>query len=155
MEILLIITQIENWVSNYLSGTVISYFATSLDSIQLIFSLQMVEFEKFQASTSTECIDRGMFEEEQCIGAVWLEGCKVAAIGIKVSKWVTMHGFALNVCPDLSGFERIIPCGLVDRSVGSMAEFVLDINPDLVRQQIVKVFSEIFEVEILESQNKV
>ena len=86
---------------------------------------------------------------------VWLEGRKVAAIGIKVSKWVTMHGFALNVCPDLSGFDRIVPCGLVDRSVGSMAEFVLDINPDLVRQQIVKVFSEIFEVEILESQNKV
>lgn len=82
---------------------------------------------------------------------VWLEGRKVVAIGIKVSKWITMHGFALNVCPDLSGFDRIVPCGIVDRSVGSMSEFIPDINPDLVRQQIVKVFSEVFEVELLES----
>jgi lipoyl(octanoyl) transferase len=89
---------------------------------------------------------------------VWLEGRKVAAIGIKVSKWITMHGFALNVCPDLSGFDKIVPCGIIDRSVGSMAEFIPDINPDLVRQQIVKVFSEVFEVELLdidiESQHK-
>jgi lipoyl(octanoyl) transferase len=80
---------------------------------------------------------------------VWLEGRKVAAIGIKVSKWITMHGFALNVCPDLSGFDRIVPCGIVDRSVGSMADFIPTINPDLVRQQIIEVFSEIFKVDIL------
>jgi lipoyl(octanoyl) transferase len=83
---------------------------------------------------------------------VWLEGRKVAAIGIKVSKWITMHGFALNVCPDLSGFDRIVPCGIADRSVGSMAEFIPNIDPNLVRQKIIKVFSEIFQVEILDSQ---
>jgi lipoyl(octanoyl) transferase len=79
---------------------------------------------------------------------VWVEGRKVAAIGIKVTKWITMHGFALNICPDLSGFDRIIPCGIADRSVGSMAEFIPDINLDLVRQQIIKAFSDIFNVEI-------
>jgi lipoyl(octanoyl) transferase len=83
---------------------------------------------------------------------VWLDGRKMAAIGIKVSRWITMHGFALNVCPDLSGFEQIVPCGITDRSVGSMAQFIPDINPDLVRQQIIKVFSEVFQVEMLESQ---
>ncbi len=81
---------------------------------------------------------------------VWVEGRKVAAIGIKVTKWITMHGFALNVCPDLSGFDRIVPCGLVDRSVSSMAEFIPNIDSDLVRQQIIKVFGEIFEVEMLD-----
>ncbi|NCR46913.1 MAG: lipoyl(octanoyl) transferase LipB, partial [Microcystis aeruginosa SX13-01] len=40
---------------------------------------------------------------------VWVEGYKIAAIGIKVSHWITYHGFALNVCPDLSGFAEIIP----------------------------------------------
>ncbi len=83
---------------------------------------------------------------------VWLEGRKVAAIGIKVSKWITMHGFALNVCPDLSGFAQIVPCGIVDRSVGSMAEFIPTINPYLVREQIVQVFGEIFGIEMLANQ---
>jgi lipoyl(octanoyl) transferase len=81
---------------------------------------------------------------------VWVEGRKVAAIGIKVSKWITMHGFALNVCPDLSGFDRIVPCGIADRSVGSMAEFIPDVKLDLVRQQIIQVFSDIFQVEMLD-----
>ncbi len=83
---------------------------------------------------------------------VWLEGRKVAALGIKVTKWITMHGFALNVCPDLTGFDRIVPCGIADRSVGSMAEFIPDINPDLVREQIIQVFSEIFETKMLVKQ---
>jgi lipoyl(octanoyl) transferase len=83
---------------------------------------------------------------------VWVEGRKIAAVGIKVSRWITMHGFALNVCPDLSGFDRIIPCGIADRSVGSMAEFIPDINLDLVRQQTIEVFSDVFQVEMLIGQ---
>jgi lipoyl(octanoyl) transferase len=79
---------------------------------------------------------------------VWVEGRKIAAIGIKVSKWITMHGFALNVCPDLTGFDRIVPCGISDRSVCSMAEFIPDLNPDLVRAQIISVFADLFEVKI-------
>jgi lipoyl(octanoyl) transferase len=79
---------------------------------------------------------------------VWIDGQKVAAIGIKVSKWITMHGFALNVCPDLSGFDQIIPCGIVDRSVTSMSNFIPNIDPNLVRHQIITRFTEIFQVEI-------
>jgi lipoyl(octanoyl) transferase len=63
-----------------------------------------------------------------------------------------MHGFALNVCPDLSGFDRIVPCGICDRSVGSMAQFIPDINPDLVREQIIQVFGEVFGIEMLEGE---
>ncbi len=91
-------------------------------------------------------------ERIDSLTGVWVEDRKIAAIGIKVTKWISMHGFALNVCPDLAGFDQIVPCGIVDRSVGSMAEFIPDINPNLVRQQIIKVFSEVFEVEILASQ---
>ena len=86
---------------------------------------------------------------------VWVEGRKIAAIGIKVTKWISMHGFALNVCPDLTGFDRIVPCGIADRSVGSIAEFIPDINPNLVRQQIIKVFSEVFEVKMLDIDLKI
>jgi lipoyl(octanoyl) transferase len=81
---------------------------------------------------------------------VWLEGCKVAAIGIKVSRWITMHGLALNVCPDLSGFERIIPCGIMDKSVGSLAQFIPGITVAEVLPSVVSKFAEVFEVEWVE-----
>ena len=79
---------------------------------------------------------------------VWLEGRKVAAIGIKVSRWITMHGFALNVCPDLTGFERIVPCGIYDKQVGSIAEFIPEINLEQVRFQVAAAFAEVFDVEM-------
>lgn len=81
---------------------------------------------------------------------VWLEGKKVAAIGIKVRRWITMHGFAINVCPDMKGFERIVPCGIADRPVGSLAEFVPDITVQRVRVDVAKAFATVFDVELVE-----
>ncbi len=80
---------------------------------------------------------------------VWVEGRKVAAIGIKVSRWITMHGFALNVCPDLSGFERIVPCGIANKPVGSLAQFIPDITVEQVRQSVAAIFGEVFNVELI------
>ncbi len=81
---------------------------------------------------------------------VWLEGRKVAAIGIKVRRWITMHGFALNVCPDLTGFERIVPCGISDKPVGSIAQFIPEITFDQVRFQVAVAFADVFGVELVE-----
>jgi len=80
---------------------------------------------------------------------VWVRGHKVAAIGIKVSRWVTMHGFALNVCPDLAGFRQIVPCGIADRPVGRMADWIPEIDPLRVRETLAQVFAEVFEVEMM------
>ena len=80
---------------------------------------------------------------------VWLEGHKVAAIGIKVSRWITMHGFALNVCPELSGFERIVPCGIADKPVGSLAQFIPGITVEQVRQSVATIFAQVFEVQLI------
>ena len=82
---------------------------------------------------------------------VWLEGYKVAAIGIKVSRWITMHGFALNVCPDLTGFQRIVPCGIADKPVGSLAQFLPDIQLEQVRQEVAQAFAEVFHVRLIGS----
>jgi lipoyl(octanoyl) transferase len=83
---------------------------------------------------------------------VWLQGRKVAAIGIKVSRWITMHGFALNVCPDMTGFERIIPCGISDKPVGSLAEWIPEITCQEVRFYVAQSFADVFGVELVESQ---
>jgi lipoate-protein ligase B len=59
-------------------------------------------------------------EREPAYTGVWCEGAKVAAIGVRISRGITMHGFALNVSPDLSYFDLIVPCGIPDRAVTSM-----------------------------------
>jgi lipoate-protein ligase B len=53
---------------------------------------------------------------------VWAGDKKIAAIGVKVSRWITLHGIALNVSPDLQHFDFIVPCGIRDKSVTSIAK---------------------------------
>lgn len=59
---------------------------------------------------------------EQGLTGVWTSGGKIAAIGVRVARGVSMHGFAINVDPDLGYFGRIIPCGITDRAVTSVRE---------------------------------
>lgn len=76
---------------------------------------------------------------------VWVEDRKIAAIGIKVSRWITMHGFAFNINTDLSFFSGIIPCGISDKDVTSIKkEIKSDIRIDEVKERIVKNFAGIF-----------
>ena len=84
---------------------------------------------------------------------VWLEGGKVAAIGIKVRRWITMHGFALNVCPDLSGFRHIIPCGIDNKPVVSIANFIPPIEIQRVRSDLAGIFSQVFQVDLIEGES--
>ena len=79
---------------------------------------------------------------------VWVEGYKIAAIGIKVSHWITYHGFAINVCPDLSGFAEIIPCGIANKPVGSLQQFLPNISLMQVQRDLSRVFASVFGVEL-------
>ena len=81
---------------------------------------------------------------------VWLEGKKIAAIGIKVRRWITMHGFAINVCPNLEGFKQIVPCGIADKPVGSLQEFIPHITVEQVRVDIASAFAAVFQVALVE-----
>jgi lipoyl(octanoyl) transferase len=76
---------------------------------------------------------------------VWAAGAKVAAIGVRVQGGVTTHGFALNVDPELSWFDAIVPCGLADASVTSMAE-ILGAAPAIheVQSAVLTAFESVF-----------
>ncbi|MDM1396369.1 lipoyl(octanoyl) transferase LipB [Myroides odoratimimus] len=76
---------------------------------------------------------------------------KICAMGVRASRWVTMHGFALNVNSDLGYFDNIIPCGIRGKGVTSLnVELgVEQVDEDEVRAKIIKYFSELFEVEII------
>jgi len=78
---------------------------------------------------------------------VWLHNQKIAAIGIKVSRWITMHGFSLNVNPDLSGFEQIVPCGIHNRAVGSLASYIPNIDIATVQATLISQFSQVFQLD--------
>lgn len=75
---------------------------------------------------------------------------KICAMGIRCSRWITMHGFALNVNTDLSYFNNIIPCGIVNKQVTSIEREVgVKINFEEVKEKIKKNFSRVFDVEII------
>ena len=89
---------------------------------------------------------------------VWIEDRKICAIGIKVSRWVTMHGFAFNVNTDLNLFDGIIPCGISDKSVTSLnKELEKEIDLNEVKENIIYHFYNIFKYEQIEfnSKNKI
>ncbi len=79
---------------------------------------------------------------------VWVSGEKIAAIGIRVSHWVTMHGFALNVNTDLARFQRIIPCGIFHRGVTSLGQLLRRrLDQEEVSRIVVSKFEEVFGVQ--------
>ncbi len=84
---------------------------------------------------------------------VWVNNYKVAAIGIKVKRWVTMHGFSINVCPDLQGFKNIIPCGIEDKSVGSLQQFLPDITLEEIQIKVIEIFARVFQVQLINIVN--
>jgi lipoyl(octanoyl) transferase len=59
-------------------------------------------------------------QRRESLTGVWVENRKIASIGVGVRHWITMHGFALNVCGDLSPFDHIVPCGINDVAITSM-----------------------------------
>ena len=96
------------------------------------------------------CADYGIEAARiEGLTGVWVDDEKICAMGIRCSRWVTMHGFAFNVNTDLYYFDHIIPCGIEDKAVTSLAK-ILDhpVDEAAVKKRITKNVAAVFDVEI-------
>lgn len=98
-------------------------------------------------------LDAGRIEH---LTGVWIDDRKIAAIGIKVSRWITMHGFAFNINTDLDLFSGIIPCGITDKAVTSLSNELklAEVPLSEVREKLVYHFKRIFNYDSIEMKAK-
>lgn len=75
---------------------------------------------------------------------VWIDNSKIAALGVRVTRHVTMHGFALNVSVNLDDYTGIIPCGIVDKGVTSLHLHKPNVTLDEVKPVVIETFCEVF-----------
>ena len=84
-------------------------------------------------------------QRNEGLTGVWVGDEKIAALGVRISRWVTMHGFSLNVNPDLSFYDGIIPCGIFDHGVTSMEQLLGETqNNDNVKNMVIEKFNKYF-----------
>ena len=137
-------------------GQIVGYPIVDLDNFKSDIFKYMRDLEEAIIRTIAEYGLKGERSEGET--GVWLDvgkpyARKICAMGVKTSKWVTMHGFALNVNTDLRYFEYIIPCGIKDKSVTSLARELerkfSDVEVLEVKEKIKKHFSEVFGAELI------
>jgi len=132
-------------------GQIIAYPILDLDNFSTDIHLYMRNLEEVIIKTIADYGLQGQRSKGET--GVWLDigtpkARKICAMGVHTSRWVTMHGFALNVNTDLSYFDGIIPCGIQDKGVTSLAdELGKSIDENSVREKIIKNFSKIFKVQ--------
>jgi lipoic acid synthetase len=110
---------------------------------------------KLEAVLIAVCADFGIDAgRSDGFTGVWVGDEKIAAIGVRVSRGRTRHGFALNVDPDLSMFEHIVPCGIRDRGVTSMARLLArSVDMHAVVDRVVARFGEVFECDTADRED--
>lgn len=133
-------------------GQIVGYPILDLDRFYTDIHRYLRDLEDVIIRT---CADFGIDADRFDKGTgVWITGQegnerKICAMGIRCSRWVTMHGFALNVAPELDHFSMIVPCGIQDRGVTSMEmELLQTLDRSRVEEVITGQFSTVFDADV-------
>lgn len=134
-------------------GQIVGYPILDLDNFVPDIRRYMRNLEEVIIRTIAEYGLKGERSEGET--GVWLDvgkpyARKICAMGVKASRWVTMHGFALNVNTDMKYFDYIVPCGIKDKAVASLKqELEREVPLEEVKAKIERHFLEVFEAELL------
>ena len=125
-------------------GQLVGYPILDLHNYKKSISWYMRSLEQLIIDTLAEY---GITAERKVgLTGVWVGDEKIAALGVRVTRWVTMHGFALNVTPDLIYYSSIIPCGIFEYGVTSIAKLVTnEITVNSVKRVLTKMFMNQFQ----------
>ena len=134
-------------------GQIVGYPILDLDN----FFTDIHKYLRFLEEVIIKTLTEYGIKSERSDGetGVWLDvgtpfARKICAMGVRTSRWVTMHGFALNANVNLGYFDHIIPCGIKGKAVTSMeAELNRKVSIEEVQQKILKHFSAMFDVEFV------
>ncbi|MCF7807015.1 MAG: lipoyl(octanoyl) transferase LipB [Candidatus Marinimicrobia bacterium] len=132
-------------------GQLVGYPIFNLEDHQKSVSWYMRSLE----DTIIKTLQKFAIDSERIRGltGVWVGDKKVCAMGVRLSRWVTMHGFALNVRPKMSYFNGMIPCGIQGKGVTSLKELLnKDIEISAVTPFLIDAFSSIFGFDQIEER---
>ena len=124
-------------------GQLVGYPILNLSNYKKSVSWYMRTLEQVLIDTLIEF--KIIAQRNDGLTGVWVGDEKIAALGVRISRWVTMHGFSLNVNPDLSFYDGIIPCGIFDHGVTSMEQLLGETqNNDNVKNMVIEKFNKCF-----------
>jgi len=124
-------------------GQLVGYPILDLSNYKKSVSWYMRTLEQVLIDTLIEF--KIIAQRNDGLTGVWVGDEKIAALGVRISRWVTMHGFSLNVNPDLSFYDGIIPCGIFDHGVTSMEQLLGETqNNDNVKNMVIEKFNKYF-----------
>ena len=124
-------------------GQLVGYPILDLSNYKKSVSWYMRTLEQVLIDTLIEF--KIIAQRNDGLTGVWVGDEKIAALGVRISRWATMQGFALNVNPDLSFYDGIIPCGIFDHGVTSMEQLLGETqNNDNVKNMVIEKFNKYF-----------
>ena len=127
-------------------GQLVGYPIINLNHFEKSVSWYMRSLEEVVIMTLNDYNITG--KRKDGMTGVWVDDEKICAMGVRLSRWVTMHGFALNMTPEMKYYDSMIPCGIQEYGITSMSDIVSeDISIYQIVEHLSNNFNKVFKIE--------